>query len=85
VAVDPVSGRAKRSLRLPTEADEVKISPGDEEWIVLERTIPRVEGFLVWGESALRIPAAWFHQEDSPLLVETTAPTPQCESGGSPP
>ncbi|GEM_PF-2885855 len=69
VAVDPVSGRAKRSLLLPTEADEVGISPGATHWIVLEKRILGVEG-IHRATSVLQIPASWFHDPASPLRTD---------------
>jgi len=77
VAVDPESGRARRRLTLPTEADELGISPGANHWILLEKQILGVEGTPRAG-SALRIPASWFHEAASPLMGGSSAPAVRC-------
>ena len=64
--IDPRSGRANRELWLPTRADEIRLAPAAEDWILLEKRVEGVEG-TQRASSVVRIPSEWFHSSNSPL------------------
>lgn len=64
--VDPELDRLVATVRLPTHAPQLLITPGPRNWAILEETSLTAEGFNTL-ESVLLVPAPWFTSADSPL------------------